>query len=65
MLDLLIQIRRLGYKPVETFIEQNHKLCEAQEDVIVDREFYQKLVSKLIYLSHIIKNIAFAVEMVS
>ena len=65
MLGLLIEIRRLGCKLVETFIEQNHKLCEAQEDVIVGREFYQKLVSKLIYLSHIIKNIAFAVEMVS
>ena len=29
VLDLLIETRKLGCKPVETPIEQNHKLCEA------------------------------------
>ena len=31
----------LGVKPLETPIEQNHKLCEAAEDTTVDRESYQ------------------------
>ena len=35
VLDLLTEIGKLGCKPMEIPIEQNHKLCEAQEDVKV------------------------------
>ena len=55
----------LGVKPVETPIEQNHKLCEAAEDTAVDRESYQWVVSRLIYLSHTRPHIAYAVGVVS
>ena len=65
MLDLLTEIGKLGCKPVETPIEQNHKLCEAPGDAIVDRESYQRLVGKLIYLSHTRPNKAYAVGVVS
>ena len=55
----------MGCKPVETPIEQNHRLSEYVEDATVDRESYQKLVEKLIYLSHTTPNIAYAVGVVS
>lgn len=38
VLDLLTRIEKLGCKPVETHIEQNHKFCEVVEDTVVDRE---------------------------
>ena len=34
---------------METLIEQNHKLCEAPEDTMVNRESYQRLVGRLIF----------------
>ena len=65
VLDLLSETGKLGCKPVETPIEQNHRLSEFVEDVTVDRESYQKLVGKLIYLSHTRPDIAYAVGVVS
>ncbi|KAL6342692.1 hypothetical protein AAG906_013098 [Vitis piasezkii] len=53
------------FLPLETPIEQNHKLCEAAEDTVVDRESYQWVVSRLIYLSHTRPHIAYAVGVVS
>ena len=41
-----------GCKLVETLIEQNHKLEGKIEDNMVDRNLYQILARKLIYLSH-------------
>lgn len=34
--DLLKEIGLLGYKPVETPIEQNHKLRDSKEELMVD-----------------------------
>ena len=65
VLDLLSETGKLGCKPVETPIEQNHRLSEFVEDATVDRESYQKLVGKLIYLSHTRPDIAYAVGVVS
>ena len=65
MLDLLAEIGQLGCKPIETPIEQNHKLGESIEDIVVDRQSYQRLVEKLIYLSHIMPNIVYDVGVVS
>lgn len=65
ILDLLNETGMLGCKPVDTPIEQNHKLGEANEDVVVDRGVYQRLVGKLIYLSHTRPDIAYAVSAVS
>ena len=50
--NLLKQIGKLACKPTGTPIDPNHKLGEAKEDVVVDREVYQNPVRRLIYLSH-------------
>uniref|UniRef100_A0A2N9FP96 Reverse transcriptase Ty1/copia-type domain-containing protein n=1 Tax=Fagus sylvatica TaxID=28930 RepID=A0A2N9FP96_FAGSY len=65
VLDLLVETGMLACKPIDTPIEQNHRLGEDVDDIPVDRERYQKLVGKLIYLSHTRPDIAFAVSVVS
>jgi hypothetical protein len=50
-LDLLSDTSMLGYRAASTPIDQNHKLCAHAGDV-VDRESYQKLVGRLLYLCH-------------
>ena len=50
---------------MEMPIEHNHKLCKATKNVMVDRDSYQRLVGKLIYLSHINPNIAYVVGVMS
>ena len=54
----------LGCRPAATPIEQNHRL---RKDVgnPVDKECYQRLVGRLIYISHTRPDIAFAVSVVS
>jgi hypothetical protein len=54
----------LGCRPALTPIEQNHRLTSASGQP-VDREKYQRLVGRLIYLSHTRPDIAFAVSVVS
>jgi hypothetical protein len=65
VLDLLVETGMLACKPIDTPIEQNHKLGEDINDTPVDKERYQKLVGKLIYLSHTRPDIAYAVSVVS
>uniref|UniRef100_A0A2N9I5Z3 Reverse transcriptase Ty1/copia-type domain-containing protein n=1 Tax=Fagus sylvatica TaxID=28930 RepID=A0A2N9I5Z3_FAGSY len=65
VLDLLVEMGMLACKPIDTPIEQNHKLGEDIDDTPVDRERYQKLVGKLIYLSHTRPDIAYALSVVS
>jgi len=65
VLDLLKETGKLGCKPVATPIEYNHRLCNAPEDSVVDKGLYQRLVGKLIYLSHTRPDIAFVVSVVS
>ena len=64
ILDLLQETGMLGCKPAETPMEPNLKLglCESKE---VNKEQYQRLVGKLIYLAHTRPDIAFAVSVVS
>ncbi|XP_071919974.1 uncharacterized protein [Coffea arabica] len=52
-------------KPVGTPIEQNHKLGKAHEDKVVDREMYQRLIGKLIYLAHSKPDIVYSVNVIS
>ena len=42
----------LGCKIAETPIEANRKLEPAKPEDVVDRERFQRLVGRLIYLSH-------------
>ena len=53
----------LGCKPSETPIEAGKKIGDAGKPV--DKDRYQRLVGKLIYLSHTRPDIAFAVSVVS
>lgn len=65
ILDLLQETGMLGCKPSDTPIEQLHKLGEEPGDTPVDRGRYQRLVGRLIYLSHTRPDIAYAVSVVS
>jgi hypothetical protein len=64
VLDLLLETGLSGCRPVATPIEQNHRLI-SEDGPPVDRERYQRLVRRLIYLSHTRPDIAFAVSVVS
>jgi len=52
-------------KPASTPIDPNVKVWNAEEDIKVDREMYQELVDKLIYISHTKLDVAFVVSLVS
>ncbi|XP_024026660.1 uncharacterized protein LOC112093094 [Morus notabilis] len=65
ILNLLRETGLLGCKAAETPIDANLKLDPAKSEVVIDREKFQRLVGKLIYLSHTHHNIAFAMSMVS
>ena len=64
VLDLLSETGMSGCRPALTPIEQNHRLTSESGEP-VDREQYQRLVGRLIYLSHTRPDIAFAVSVVS
>ena len=55
----------LGCKPCDTPVETNLKLGDDSSGTPTDKGSYQRLVGKLIYLSHSRPDIAFAVSMVS
>ena len=65
ILDLLAEVGMLGCKPVETPVAVNEKLGEFEDQVPTNKERYQRLVGKLIYLSHTRPDIAYAVSLVS
>ncbi|KAJ8750403.1 hypothetical protein K2173_014318 [Erythroxylum novogranatense] len=52
-------------RPAETPIVVNHGLKIEEDAKLADRECYQRLVGKLIYLSHTRPDIAYAVGIVS
>ncbi|XP_020984603.1 uncharacterized mitochondrial protein AtMg00810-like [Arachis duranensis] len=64
ILDLLKEMGLLGCKAAETPIEPNLKLKPAEPENVMDNGRYQRLVGRLIYLSHIRLDITFAVSMV-
>ena len=65
VLDLLQETGMLGSKACDTPIEANQKLGDDPDGAVVDKGRYQRLVGKLIYLSHTRPDIAFAVSVVS
>ena len=52
VLDLLEETGLLGCKPVETPMEPNLRLQPTSVDKVVNRDQYQRLVGRFIYLSH-------------
>ena len=65
VLDLLEEIGMSGCKPSDTPIKQNHKLGEQTKGVLAEVGRDQRLVRKLIYLSHTRLDIGFAISVVS
>ena len=65
VMDLLAEKRMLDCKPVETPIMVNHDLQTLEGAEAANRVQYQKLVGKLIYLSHTRLDIAYVVGIVS
>jgi hypothetical protein len=65
ILDLLKETEMLGCKATNNPIEVNVKLGEGSESPLVDKGRYQRLVGRLIYLSHTRPDIEYAVSMVS
>jgi Reverse transcriptase (RNA-dependent DNA polymerase) len=65
ILDLLAEVGMLECKPVDTPMVQNQKLVVDPNQSPINRERYQRLVGKLIYLSHTRPDIAYAVSVVS
>ncbi|XP_038885896.1 secreted RxLR effector protein 161-like [Benincasa hispida] len=54
-----------GCKPAVTLVEVNNNLVESVDDISVNKERYQRLVGKLIYLSHTRPDISYVVSLVS
>ncbi|RVX03304.1 Retrovirus-related Pol polyprotein from transposon RE1 [Vitis vinifera] len=65
VLDILIEVGMLECKSVDTPIVQNHRLGEYSDQAPMDKGRYQRLVGKLIYLSHTRLDIAYVVSVVS
>ncbi|RDX83657.1 hypothetical protein CR513_35392, partial [Mucuna pruriens] len=62
--NLLKETGKLGYKTLRVPIEQNHRIG-SEESPIIEKSQYQRLVGKLIYLSHTRPDIAYVVSVVN
>ncbi|XP_035838498.1 uncharacterized protein LOC110908724 isoform X1 [Helianthus annuus] len=65
VLDLLAETGLIDCKPADTPMVVNHNLHMELNGELADKERYQRLVGKLIYLSHTRPDIAYAVGVVS
>nr|GEU43753.1 putative reverse transcriptase, RNA-dependent DNA polymerase [Tanacetum cinerariifolium] len=65
ILDLLVEIGMINCKPADTSMMVNQKLFMENKSKLDNRNRYQRLVGKLIYLSHTRPDIAYAVGVVS
>ena len=65
ILDLLASTGMIDCKPAKTLIVANHGLQIVEGAKLANKEQYQRLVGKLIYLSHTRPDIAYAVGIVS
>jgi hypothetical protein len=64
ILDLLSDMGMMGCRAASTPIDQNHRVV-AQCGEPVDKETYQKLVGRLLYLCHTRPDIAYSMSVVS
>ena len=52
-------------QPADTPVEEGLKLCVETNQVLVDKGRYQRLVGRLMYLSHTRPDLAYALSIVS
>jgi hypothetical protein len=62
---MLAEIRMLNYKLANTPMVQNHRLGEQSNQIPMNKERYQYLIKRLLYLSHTLPDIAYVVSLVS
>ena len=55
----------MASKPVATPIKQNHRLSEELGKKKVDRQMYQRLVGRLIYLAHTRPDMTYSMSVIS
>lgn len=65
VLDLLVETGMSECKLSDTLIDPNQKLKKENDANFLDKRKYQRLIGKLIYLSHTRPNIVFVVSVVS
>jgi len=66
ILDLLRETEKSGYEQSKVPIKQNHKISRSEEESLaVEKSRYQRLVKKLIHLSHTRSDIAYVISMVN
>lgn len=65
VLDLLAETGMSACVPVDTPIEVNHGLSIYPDQIPTNKERYQRLVGKLIYLTHTRPDLSYAVSVVS
>ena len=63
--NLLKEIGKTACKPASTPIDPNLRLGDVENDATVDKEMYQRLVGRLIYVSHTQSYIAYVVSVIS
>ena len=64
-LDLLQETGQLGCKPTTTPLDVNVKIGKGDDDAVIDRTSYQRLIGKLIYLNHTRPDISYVVSLLS
>jgi len=65
IMNLLAETGMIDCKPTDTPIQVNHGLKFEEGANLADKERYQRLVEKLIYLSHTLPDIAYVVGVIS
>ncbi|XP_026429868.1 uncharacterized protein LOC113326336 [Papaver somniferum] len=64
VIDLLKETGMLGCEPIGSPMEQNHGLEECSDQIPTDKGQYQRLVGRLIYVSHTRPDISYIVSVV-
>nr|GEV95931.1 putative RNA-directed DNA polymerase [Tanacetum cinerariifolium] len=64
ILDLLAETWMIECKPADTPMITNHKLFMKTKAKLANRDWYQRMIEKLIYLSHTRPDIAYAVGVI-